>query len=311
MLVVNQDGVFQIQTDGTVSQLVAGPVAYAVDDTQGGLLFQVEGGRDWEDFFGDPTPGRSTVVWWVPRGDSVPRELLAPTPAAGHALTLHDAFATDESFAVVYLRHEGEEPPFNGNMADTLRVYDAATRTVTQLYSVRGYEWNLVDVSAGDGLVSAMEVQTGGHGCRLFDGSGNVVTRPGVPTATPTCFEESGNCPASCALSVDAARVAYDWLKRGQDDAVDWEIAVAEVDTGAEEARFVVPVIGRWDPAELDIHDDLVLLNRAWEGLYEEPALLADMSDPTSAPTALPIAGRARFVTQAINITAPVTAPGP
>lgn len=45
VLVTNDDGVFLIDTEGEITRLVKGRVAYAVDDTRGGLLFQVERGR--------------------------------------------------------------------------------------------------------------------------------------------------------------------------------------------------------------------------------------------------------------------------
>jgi len=81
VLVTADDGVYQIDAEGDVTLLVAGRVAYAVDDTQGGLLYQVDRGRNW-----DQQAGRSTIVWWIPNGASTPKQLLVPTPGAGHPL---------------------------------------------------------------------------------------------------------------------------------------------------------------------------------------------------------------------------------
>ncbi len=301
VLVVNRGGVFQMDTSGTITQLVTGGVAYAVDDTRGGLLFQIARGR-WLDAYAERSPpGRWTVVWWIPAGSSAPQELLVSAPGEGHYLSLHDAFVTGDSF---------DSESADADMADTLRVYDAATGAVKEIYRTRGYEWNLVDVTAAGGLVSATEVQILGAGCRLLHATtGEFVTRPGFPSATAACFDETTDCVVSCALSPDAGQVAYDWTRSGEDGRVQWEISVSEVTAGAEVARLVVPVVGRWGPAELDVDGDLVLLNRAWEGLYEEPALLAYIGDPNAAPTELAIPGRARFATRPVDIAAPVPVP--
>ncbi len=311
VLVANGEGVFEIDTDGATRQMVDGPVAYAVDDTRGGLLFQIDRGRDWEDFFGDPTPGRSTVLWWIPRGSATPQALLVPTPGAGHSLSLYDTFATEESFAVVYLRHEGEEPPFDGNMADTLRVYDVATEIVTELYRVRGWEWNLDWVSAGAGLISATETTLYGGGCRLLDATtGELVSRSGFPSTTDECvFAEGAVCPTRCALSDEAGRVAY-VLARQHDD-VECPIAVADVATGTAVGRFTVPAVEGGCPLDLEIADNQILVNRGWDERLDEPALLVDLADTDSGPRELPIAGRAQFVTSPVDIAAPVAATVP
>ncbi len=322
VLIVNSSGVYQVGVDRTITQLVTGPVAYAVDDAQGGLLLQVERGRRvFAGFEGEPPSGRPTIIWWIPAGTSSPQELLVPTPGSGHYLSLHDAFAVGESFAVVYERHEGTVP-FNtsdgrtADMADTLRVFDVASGSVTQLYRVRGYEWNLTDITAASGLVSATEVQHSGSGCRLLDATtGELVTFPGFPSATPDCFDETTQCAISCALSVDAGNVAYDWV-RYNDESADWEIGVADLATGREGSRFLMQGEGQSTP-ELDLYGDLVLLNRTRQGLfnraeeeYEDAALLVDTNDLDSPPVELPIAGRARFVTQPVDVAAPVSIPG-
>lgn len=314
IVLVNNDGVVQINSEGTITPLVTGPVAYAVDDTRGGLLFQIERGRQvFAGYQGEPPPGDPTIIWWIPEGASAPQALLVPTPGEGQYLSLHDAYATGDSFAVVYECHEGTVP-FDtddgapADMADTLRVYDAATGTVAEVYRTRGYEWSLGHVNGGGGLLSATEVQILGEGCRLLDGAtGESITRPGFPAATPTCFDETTDCASSCALSSDAKLVAYDY--RRQVNGLEWDIFVAETATGTEVARFSVPVRGRWGPAEIDVHDGQLLLNRAWEGIYASPALLVDLTDPHKELVELPVTGRARFVTQDVEIAAPVSSP--
>ena len=314
VLIVNTDGVFQLRRDGRITRLVEGEVAYAVDDTQGGLLFQSERGR-WSDAYGEqPSTSQSTVVWWIPAGGSAAQELLVPTPGAGQYLSLHDAFPIGASFAVVYERHEGTLPfdtdTGEADMADRLRVFDVSTATVDDVYQTRGYEWWLSDVSAGDGLIAATEVQILGAGCRLFDAAtGATVARPGFPSATTECFEETTECATSCAVAHDADRVIFDRLRQ-IDSGADWIITVADMDSGNELAQFSVPVSGRWGPAELDVAGEFVLLNRHWEGTYDQPAMLVDLQDPKRALIELPLAGRARFVTEPVDIAAPVAPPG-
>ena len=134
VLVVSNYGVCQISPDGTATLLVDGAVAYAVDDTQGGLVFQLERGRA-----GGVAPGdRSTVIWWVPQGASAPQELLVPTPGSGHRLTLHDVYATGDGFAILYTRHEGSIPDVD--MIDTLRRVEVPDSIVTVLCSQGAFE---------------------------------------------------------------------------------------------------------------------------------------------------------------------------
>ncbi len=127
VLVSNDDGVFSIDATGEVMQLVKGRVAYAVDDTRGGLLFQVERGRStvwasWQPDYGELP--KDTRVWWVPRGEGEAQALLVPTPGAGHDLSLYDAYQGDDGHVqLVYVR--SDTPEGRGSIgAEGLRKID-------------------------------------------------------------------------------------------------------------------------------------------------------------------------------------------
>lgn len=309
ILVSNDDGVFQILGDGSVTHLVDGAVAFAIDDGMGGLLYQLERGRDWGDFFGDPTPGFDTTVYWIPAGESSPRPLLVPTPGAGHTLSLQDAFAVADSFAVVYIRHEGEEPPFDGNMADTLRVYDVGSQAVTELGRVRGWEWLFGSASGGGGLVATAEYPLFGGGCRLYEASGPPAALPGYPTLTDECYGESANCPTACSISSDGEHHAYaEWSVEREE----WSLTVVTSDGVTHEvvATHRHPLAAGFVGA-LDVADGFLLVNRS---LHENPPIPALILPPTASDRSieLPLAGEARFATAPVQLgSTPLTAGGP
>ena len=122
LLVTNDDGVFYIDSVGEVTQLVKGRVAYAVDDTRGGLLFQVERGRS-PGWWGSQEPVKSTEVWWVPQGAEAAQTVLVPTPGSRLDLSLVDAIEAGGRTLVMYERHDSTMDPEYGphGWYDTLR----------------------------------------------------------------------------------------------------------------------------------------------------------------------------------------------
>jgi len=309
VLIANEHGVYQVDPDGDVTTLLEGEVAAAVDDTRGGLLFQTHQGRNWED-----EEDWSTVIWWVPKGGSSPQRLLVPDPGTDHELTLHDTYRTDTGFVVVYTRHEGytpfEHPP---TMNDRLRTYNVETRSIEELYRVRGYEWSLEQVSAGGELIAATEYQTSGRGCILLDTSGDAVTRPGVPTSPDCLVGEKFDCPHSCSLCGDGSRAAY--IDPGQPGAADNDvILVRSTATGEGVARVTIPIDRAELPAYLDalsIEGSFLVANRHIDHAYGLDnfleALLFDLDNPGAAGHELPISGRARLVETAVDIANTVT----
>ncbi len=289
VLVTNAEGVFQVGTDGNVSRLFAGTVTVAVDDTQGGLLYQVDSGRSGR-------PGdRSTVVWWIPRGTSAPQELLVPAPSSGHRLTLHDSYPTAGGFAVLYTRHESKHPV--DDFVDSLRRFDVPERRVTELYSQGAFEQGYGEVSVGGELISGTWFDQVGSGCFILDLDGNSTDLAPRAASDPTREDTVDGC----RLSPDGTRLAFVSY-----DSTGATVHVWRLDEG-EEAQFVVPNdTGR--VGIVDLSDRWLIVNVERDGL--QPAVVFDLDAPDAPSRGLPVAGVARLAAAPISIGADVVAPG-
>ncbi|MDJ0496233.1 MAG: hypothetical protein QNJ89_00285 [Acidimicrobiia bacterium] len=293
VLVTADDGVYQIGPEGDVTLLVSGPVAYAVDDTQGGLLFQVDRGRNW-----DEETEWSTIVWWIPGGASRPQELLVPTPGANHWLSLHDAYATDDGFAVLYSRHEGS-PPAVDDMIDRLRRFDVPARQVIDLYAQGAWEQGYGDVSTNGELIAGVWFQQIGSGCFIFDLDGQPTGLVPGEASDPT----SEDYVRGCRLSPDGQHLAFSVAEFQDNDLQPpvlrlWDLIA---DTGT--TTFIVPgSVGALRDIDLSATRALATFGDH----NSQQTLVFDLNAPESDPVALPIAGRARFVDTPTDIAVPV-----
>ncbi len=312
VLVTNDDGVFNIDASGAVSQLVEGRVAYAADDTRGGLLFQLERGRStawWE----GPDHGEvnNTVVWWVPKGAGGAQALLVPTPDANLDLSLVDAVAVDGRTLIVYVRHDSTMDPEYGphGWHDTLRVFDLDSHRVTELFRYPAYEHD-VDFSIGGGAVLVDEADVAGNLCYFLEDTlsgGSVSTvfpnvRPGrgqYGMVLPELVRCDGDeCPWGCVLSPDATAAAF--------------MAVDSMSTGAARTVSILEPLSGEVAAEyttagvhsVALADGYLLVNRE-----SGPAVVVHWSAPALLETQLPVYGTARFVKSAIDVVAPIRSP--
>ena len=296
VLVVNEAGVHRVDSSGRTTTVVAGAVATAVDDGRGGLLYQECAGRYRPD--NDPA---STTVWWMPAGSATRQALLVPTPESHHALTLHAAYPTGDGLVVVYTRHAGSIP-FD-DMEDTLRTYDTASKRIIDLFTVRGWEWALDQVSVGGGNIAATEHQMFGSWCVFTDASGEVLSLPGVPVSAPVCAEDIATdvwCPTSCALSLDGSLIAF---KEETHSGIPGPttLVVRDLTTGNELGRWIVPDETGWRLGDLAIQDGRLLVNRnSDDGTYGQ-ALVFDVGRPSESPEELPLAGMAHFAAEPIQ----------
>jgi hypothetical protein len=294
VLVTADDGVYQIGADGDVTLLVGGAVAYAVDDTQGGLLFQVDRGRVRDD-----EHGSSTIVWWIPKGASTPQELLVPTPGAGQRLSLHDAYATDDGFAVLYVRHEGVTP----ELIDRLRRFDSAAREVTELHSEGAWEAGFGDVSSNGELIAGVWVQQIGSQCFIKDLDGEA-TDLNPPEASDLGLT-SDDYVRGCRLSPDGRHLSFFTVQDEDNELVSTTLHSWDLDADQEAARLVVP--GSYGfLGVLDVSATRTVASFADHGGKRQQALVFDLNAPAPDPVALPIAGAARFVDTPVDIAAPV-----
>lgn len=286
--VTNTDGVFQIGTNGSITTLFQGTVSVAVDDTQGGLVYQARSGRRPE------LDDRATIVRWIPKGTGTPQELLVPSPSAGHRLTLHDTYPTQEGFAVLYTRHETEHPV--DELIDGLRRFDLPQRQVTELYSQGAFEQGYSEVSAGGELISGISLDQVSSGCFIFDLDGRPTDL--VPLAANDPTREG--YVTGCRLSPDGTRLAF--VTEDAEGAIVhlWRLG------GAEEAQFAIPPsAGR--VGSIDLSERAVLVNLERDGPL--PAIVFDLGAPDAAPQSLRIAGIARFLSESVEIESATAAP--
>lgn len=292
-LLAGKEGVYQLDADGEMILLVEGPVASAVDDTRGGLLFQVDRGRT-----GGDAEHQSTAVWWIPQGSAAPQELLVPTPGAGHELTLHDAYATEAGFAVLYTRHEGRIPDVD--MIDRLRRFDVPAREVTELFSQGAFEQGYGQVSSNGELISGTWYGQVGAGCFVLALDGAALDLVPPVASDPT----SDQYVQGCRLSPDGTRLAFVTPHYRANEHLSDTVHVWDLPTDLEEASFVISGF----VSGIDLSDTKLIVNVA----DPEPlsALIFDFNTPQAAPLELPIAGVARFVVAPVAIGAPIPAPG-
>lgn len=284
VLVTNADGVFQIGTDGTITGLLDIGVAVAVDDTQGGLLYQVESGR------GAPRDDRSTIVWWTPERAGGAQELLVPAPSSGHVLTLHDTYPTASGFAVLYTRHETDHPV--DAVVDSLRRFEVPDRRVTELYSQGAFEQGYLEVSTGGQLISGTSFDQVSSRCFIDDLDGRPTDLVPLAANDPTREEHV----TGCTLSPDGSRLAFAIEDTEWTTVHLWRLG----DT--EEARFVVPA-SAGHAAGIDLSDRTLLLNLERGGPL--PALVFDLDAPDASPRPLPVTGVARFAMEPVDVDSP------
>ncbi len=293
MLVVSNHGVHQIDSNGTAALLVDGAVAHAVDDTQGGLVFQLE----WDRVGGVEPDDRSTVIWWVPRGASAPQELLVPTPGSGHRLTLHDAYATGDGFAVLYTRHEGSIPDVD--MIDSLRRVEVPGGIVAVLRSQGAFEQGFGDVMSNGELIAGTWYQQIGSGCFIDDLDGHPTGLVPLAAGDPA----SDDYVEGCRLSPSGDRLTFFTKQYEANRYISTTIVVWDLLADALVDRFVIPSRSG-HVVDIDVTAAQLIVNR-WDGENRLPGLVWALDDPDASPVELPIAGLARFVHTPIAIAAP------
>ena len=316
VLVTNDDGVFLIDTEGEISQLVKGRVAYAVDDTRGGLLFQVERGRS-TNWGGGAPHVQDSRVWWVPQGSGKAVELLVPTTGLPLDLTLVDAVGIDGVVLVAYVRHDSTMDPEYGphSWRDSLRVFDLDTQVVTEVFDFPAYEHNH-RFSIGGGIVLVDEEDIAGQRC-FFTG----VDLPGAPYVADVLprvrpseirsrwtlpemrpCEQEEYCQWQCVLSPDASTLAFLTANasRAEDPTV---MQVIDAMSGAVLFEGSAASVG-----ELDLLGDLLLVNDRIRGVDEgSPATLIDLTSGDA--TVLVLEGQARFAVSNVVLNSPAVPP--
>ncbi len=285
VLVVGADGVVQWMHGDEPTFLAAPPVATAVDDGRGGLLFQTHAGRTWDEQTLD------TTIWWVPAGTSDPLALLVPTPGTSQKLTLFDAYPTGSEFAVLYARHDGIRPD---DLVDRLRLFDRNDGSVIELYSGGAFEQGFGRVSAEGAVIVGTEYAQVGSECFVVDVAAGLLTP--IPNALRD--QNADLYVDGCALATNAERIAWYTDAETQTGIAPIRIHLTKLD-GTGESVIDVTAEGR--PTVLDISTSGMIVNREGDA-GPLPAVIVGLSSPDETPYTLPMPGVARWATEPVSI---------
>jgi hypothetical protein len=192
LIVAGEDGLFEVHILGGKRRLTSVEVEFAIDDAQGGLLFQVHRGRPKvvDDAEHDST------IWWLPAGESTARMLLLSTVEAGGELSLQDAYVSG-GLHVIYSRHEASVPSADGVVShiDRLRSLDVEKHKSIDLVTEERSAVRLDNVSCDQGVIAFTRQAAAVSECRFLDFAGVEVTVPAAPG--PPC---RGDCRRICLL---------------------------------------------------------------------------------------------------------------
>ncbi len=300
-LIAGEEGVILLRGDGTSETLVAGAVEFALDDSQGGLLFQIQRGKN---YYGKDAP---TTVWWVPAGSTEARDLLVP--GEGQQLTLYEARSDGGDLAVWYTRWEGTQPE---DLIETLRRFDAATGMVTEIDVVAGWESSVL-LSFGGDVIGRTWAGEGFCGMFFTDLAGEEIDFPAAP---PRALEgeECGGVADYGELSADGSQFAYVELVRDGGIVVSTDVVIVDAATGSETVRLagVRPEQVPWRIDDLDLAGDTLIVNRWFpdEGRSHSP-LIIDLSGPEPVVMEPAIPGIARIVREPVELAGRVAVPSP
>ncbi len=287
LLIAGDDGVHLVDPDGATTLLVEGPAAFAIDDLDGGILFQQER---------DTRQRRSTVYRVRADGDRAVATLVADLD---QSLALSGIVMDDDEVFVYYTRDEGDNP---GDARQTLRRYGLTSRTVTELATIGGWESGSYPISVGDGLLLFNWFAEASHGIEVTDLFGSVVAVAGNPSPAEG-FVDCNVCPFIAEISGDASRIVY----RQVMDFTDFAIIV-DVATGEELHRIALNGINRWRVTSFDLGTTHLVVNRA-DNDGRLAALVYDLTLPDAPPLELAVAGEAYLTRSPVTVTGPVPAP--
>lgn len=282
LLVAGDDGVFLVDPDGSATLLIEGPAAVAMDDLEGGVLFQQERGS---------LQRRSTVYRVAPGSGSAVATLVAD-PAQG--LTLNGVVRDGVTF-VYYTRSEGSTPE---DARDTLRRLDLAAAEVQELSVIGYWESGSFPISVGGSLIMMNWYNEAVEGMRFTDLLGNQVEVVANPSPLDGFFD-CNRCPSTGAISADGARFVY----RDFDFAT-----ILDVDTGEELHRIPLDAVNQWSVTSFGLGRTHLIVNRELNG-DRLPALLFDLTQTDPQPVELPVAGEAYLTRSPVTIEGPIPAP--
>jgi len=287
LLVASEDGVFLVGADGSDQLLIDGPAAFAIDDMEGGILFQQE---RW-------SRDRRSVVYRVRSDEGRLIETLVPTGDQG--LVLSGIARDDDSTFIYYTRVEGSTPE---DSRQTLRRYDIADRDVVELGVVGGWEAGAFPVSVSSQLVLLNWFAEAVSGMDFTDLAGNAAAVAADPSGEGG-FVDCSVCPRLGELSQDGSQLVYFEVVEGIGAAV-----IRHVASGAEIRRVDLGPVGEWTPVSFDLSANHLVVNRS-DAAGLATAWIYDLSLVGPEPVALPVVGEAYLSQSPIRVSGVVAAP--
>ncbi len=289
LLVANPDGVFRINPDGTADQLIAGPAAFAIDDLDGGVLFQQE------QFARD----RASVVYRVRRGSGEAAAMLIPQMSQGLVLA---GVARDGDTYAYYTRNEGSTPD---DARETLRRYNLTSREVSELEVTGGWEASSFPVSVSSSLILLNWSAEASHGMRFIDLQANEAAVAADPDEPEGSFTDCGICPSLGELSADGEQLVYLETVDGVHYAV-----IRHVASGAEIRRIDLNLPGDdWRVVSFDLSAQHLVVNGVEQDEELDGARIYNLSMVDPQPLYLSIVGTAYLTRSPVDIEAVVPAP--
>lgn len=307
VLITNEGGVYVGTLDGVASQVIAatpsavgGMIAFAIDDSAGGVVFQPNR-QPFIDL------GDASIVYWVPQGAGTYQELLVP--AADQGLALEDVVAQDGTPVVYYTRLEGPAEP--ETLQQTLRRFNTASKTVDEIALVGGWESGSSPISAGGDAVVSNGAGEGFYWINFYDLSGTLTESP----ANPIPDGEFDCVPTDCFwyadLSPDGTSVAFAKLAPNANGfPATPQIEVRDFASGDLEMAVTLPDLSTSGYIDsVDLSDDFVLINVVEEGSEYPVATIVDIASGGTTTYKAPVGGVARFLRSMPDLDGVVTWP--
>ncbi len=289
LLVSGPDGVFLVNDDRSSEQLIEGPAVFAIDDLDGGILFQRE---RW-------LRERQSIVYRVRAGTGEVVETLVASSDQG--LTLNGV-ARDGDTYVYYTRNEGTTID---DTRQTLRRYSLETREVTELQDTGGWEAGSFPISVSDSLILLNWGAEVYHGMDFIDLRANTAAVAANPSPADG-YEDCGTCPSLGSLSADGSQLVYFETVEGVKYAV-----IRHVASGAEIRRVDLNIAGDdWWPVSFDLMGNYLVVNNVdvsdWE--IQRPRLF-DLSQVDPQPIFIGPRGEGYITRSPVSIAGPVASP--
>jgi hypothetical protein len=225
LVVAGPEGITLVRAGGPTSVWSEGPLMLALDDLQGGFVFQV---------------GTSaSSIMRLPAGSEEPAELIAQQ--ADEALQLQEVAVIEDSPKVAYTRRTGV--PGTDRAQEDLHLHDLATGADQVVGTVGGFERGPTRVSYGGGRFLLSMSAEGFTWFEFLAGDGSPVEVPGNPRTEEQSQEDFLVFAGHGSLAPDGSTMAY--LRGHPRSEAPFQLVV--VDLGSGEELMVTPVEGAHD----------------------------------------------------------------